>query len=101
VAKFDTQQVLQFLKVKWHGQTCPLCNSGNWTAQDSTFQLMEFNAGSLVVGGPVIPVIPITCSNCGNVVLVNAIVANAVTPAIGSATPASGSATPASGTTKP
>jgi len=39
---------------------------------------MEFNAGSVIIGGPVIPVVAVTCLNCGNTVLVNALIAGAV-----------------------
>lgn len=34
---------------------------------------MEFNKGGLVIGGQVIPIIPITCDNCANTLFVNAI----------------------------
>ena len=57
-----------------------MCNVGNWSVQDSVFQLLEFNPTGLVLGGPVIPVIPVACSNCGNTVLVNAIIAGLITP---------------------
>jgi len=44
------------------------------------FQLSEFHEGNLVVGGPLIPVIPVTCTNCGNTVLVNALISGALKP---------------------
>ena len=57
-----------------------MCGIGGWNVQDSTYQLLEFNQGSLVIGGPVIPVIPIVCNNCGNTLLVNAIIAGVLKP---------------------
>ena len=69
MAKFDAGKVIEHLREKWSGRPCPMCGVTAWNVQDSTFQLLEFNQGSLVVGGPVIPVIPVTCSNCGNTVL--------------------------------
>jgi hypothetical protein len=55
-----------------------MCGVGNWNVQDSTFELREFHEGTLVVGGPIIPVVPVVCTNCGNTILVNAIIAGAV-----------------------
>ena len=52
-----------------------MCNTGPWNAQNKTFQLTEFHQGNFVVGGPVVPVVPITCGNCGHTLLVNAIIA--------------------------
>ena len=78
MAKFDAEKAVAHLHTKWKGRTCPMCQAGNWNVQDSTYQLLEFSEGGLVLGGPVIPVIPIVCSNCGNTVLVNAITAGIV-----------------------
>jgi hypothetical protein len=60
-----------------------MCGGGPWNVQDSTFQLTEFNEGNMVIGGPVIPVIPIICTNCGYVALVNAISAGVQKPSPG------------------
>jgi len=40
------------------------------------FELREFRGGA--VGSPVIPVIPVTCNQCGNLLLFNAIAAKLV-----------------------
>jgi len=80
MAKFDTKRVLDHLSNKWGSRPCPMCGVSKWNVQDSTYQLMEFSSGNLVIGGPIIPVIPVVCTNCGNVQLVNAIIAGAVTP---------------------
>ena len=78
MAKFDSAKLLSHLKVKWASRACPMCGSGPWSVQDSTFQLTEFNEGSMVIGGPVIPVVPVVCSNCGYTALVNALVSGAI-----------------------
>lgn len=57
-----------------------MCGANAWAVQDKVFQLNEFSSGSLVIGGPLVPVVPVTCTNCGNTVLVNAIIAGAVQP---------------------
>jgi hypothetical protein len=78
MAKFDGKKMVEHLRTKWGGRSCPMCSAGNWNVQDSTYQLIEFNQAGFVIGGPVIPVIPIVCSNCGNTILVNAITAGIV-----------------------
>lgn len=80
MAKYNNQKVLAHLNSKWRGKACPMCGVGNWNVQDSIYQLIEFSEGGLVIGGPIIPVIPVVCTNCGNIQLVNAIVAGAVKP---------------------
>jgi hypothetical protein len=82
VAEFESESVLKFLSDKWQGRGCPMCGQGPWNVQNRTFQLTEFHQGNLVIGGPLIPVIPVSCQNCGHTVLVNAIIAGAVQPAI-------------------
>jgi len=80
VAQFDSDKFIKLLNEKWGGRKCPMCGGGPWNVQDSPFQLMKFNEGKIVVGGPLIPVIPVSCRNCGNTVLVNAIIAGVVEP---------------------
>ena len=80
MAKIDTSKLVNHLKAKWAGRPCFMCGVGNWNVQDSTYELREFNEAAFVVGGPIIPVIPVVCTNCGNTVLVNAIIAELVTP---------------------
>lgn len=80
MSNFDTEKLLSHLKVKWASRPCPMCGSGPWNVQDSIFQLLEYSEGGISIGGPVIPVIPVACTNCGNTVLVNAIVSKALVP---------------------
>ena len=82
VAKFDNQKAIAHLQDKWGSRPCPMCGKGPWNVQTSTYQLTEYNEEGFVVGGPVIPVLPVVCRNCGHTVLVNAIVAGVVTPSV-------------------
>ncbi len=59
-----------------------MCGKGPWNVQEKVFQLNEFHQGGFVVGGPLIPVIPVSCENCGHTVLVNAIIAGALDAAV-------------------
>lgn len=76
----SSEKAIAFLQKKWGGKACPMCGQGPWNVQDKVFQLSEYNGGDFVVGGPLIPVIPVSCTNCGHTVLVNAIIAGAVQP---------------------
>jgi len=80
MAKFDGQIAIAHLQEKWEGKPCPMCGVGNWNVNNSTFQLTEFNQGNMIIGGPVVPVIPVVCNNCGNTILVNAITAGVIKP---------------------
>lgn len=76
-----SDKIIQHLTKKWKGRICPMCGTGAWNVSDKVFELREFHDGNIVLGvGPIIPIIPVTCDNCGNVVLINAIVAGAVAP---------------------
>ncbi len=86
MAKFDGSKAIEYLRTKWSGRVCPMCLVGNWNVQDSTYQLMEFNQGGLVLGGPVIPLVAVICTNCGNTLLVNAITAGIMEPRSGEKT---------------
>jgi len=79
VAKINSEKFLNHLKEKWKGQPCPLCGVGNWNVSDSVYELREFHDGNLVIGsGPIVPIVPVTCSNCGNTIMVNALLSGAV-----------------------
>lgn len=80
MAKLDNEKILAYLRTKWAGRPCQMCGVGSWNVQDSLFQLTEFNEGSVVLGGPVVPILPVVCGNCGNTVLVNALVSGALKP---------------------
>lgn len=78
MSSFDTEKFIAFIGQKWEGRSCPMCGKGPWTVQDKVFQLSEYHGGSLVVGGPLIPLVPVTCTNCGYTVVVNAILSGAI-----------------------
>lgn len=76
----DRKKIVDYLKDKWKGKSCPLCQSGHWMVQDSCFQLMTYNPDAFLVGGPVLPLIPVTCSNCSNTILINALLSGMINP---------------------
>jgi hypothetical protein len=79
--ELDARNLIAHLNRKWgENRACPMCGGNDWNVQPSMFQLLQFAQGSLVVGGPVIPVVPIICTTCGNTILINAIIADILKP---------------------
>ena len=80
MTKVESDNFIRHLSDKWNIRGCPMCGTRNWNVSDKVFELREFHGGSLVLGpGPIVPLIPVICGNCGNVVLVSAIVSGTVT----------------------
>ncbi|ATN01027.1 hypothetical protein CRN77_15365 [Proteus vulgaris] len=82
MSNINEEKIIEHLTEKWKGTYCPLCKSGPWNVSDKVFELREFqkDGGIIIGGGPIIPIIPVTCSNCGHIVLVNAIVSGCMPP---------------------
>ena len=57
---------------------CQFCGQNHWGVSSKLFQLLEFDSHGLTIGGSSYPVIPITCNNCGNTLMINAIVAGLI-----------------------
>ncbi|WP_412984686.1 hypothetical protein [Pontimicrobium sp. IMCC45349] len=77
--KPDLDKLLKHLNEKWGNRACPMCNSNSWTVNDTVYELRQFQGGNIVIGGgPIYPIIPVNCNNCGNTVLVNALVSQAI-----------------------
>lgn len=72
--KVDTEKVVKHLVETWgENRKCPMCGSGHWTVSEMIVELREFHQGTLMAGGNLFPVIPITCSNCATSQFVNAV----------------------------
>jgi hypothetical protein len=57
------------------------CKTKSWVLNDRIFELREFNGGNLVLGGDstLIPVITVSCRNCGHTFFFNAILLGIIT----------------------
>lgn len=62
---------LGFLKTS----RCSTCGASSWIVNDTIFEMREFQGGNLVIGGgtAILPVIPVTCKNCGQTIFFNAL----------------------------
>jgi len=72
--KANVHNVIDHLNEKWGVRHCPMCGENSWTVSDTIYELREFQGGNVVIGGgPIYPIIPVSCNNCGNSIMVNAI----------------------------
>ncbi len=71
------QKLIKHITEKWQSPpACSVCRNNDWNVSREVYELREFHGGSMVIGGSaLVPVSPVTCNNCGNVVLVNTLVA--------------------------
>ena len=70
-----------FVQSKWKPPyTCSCCGANNWNITQEVYQLTTFAGGAMIVGGPIVPLAPVTCNNCGNTILLNALIAGIVDP---------------------
>ena len=73
------EKLLAFIKSKWKAPyECRCCGFNNWDVTREIYQIMQFTPGGLALGGPIVPIAPVTCSNCGNTILINALIAGIV-----------------------
>lgn len=71
------KKIEQFIQGK-NIPVCPLCLQNEWNMSSKVFQLLEFDTSGLTLGGPTYPVLPITCSHCGNTLFINALIAGLI-----------------------
>ncbi len=75
------RKALDHLNTKWKGlRNCQICGDTNWNVHPELYEMRQFNEGNMVLGGPLIPLLVIECTNCGNTISINAIRAGIVTP---------------------
>lgn len=77
--KIDPEKLKEYVK-RINAGPCALCGHNQWTMSDRIFQALEFEEKGLVLGGQAVPIVPLTCTYCGNTYFINAIVAGFVKP---------------------
>lgn len=60
------------------GSVCPLCGTNHWEISDKVFQVIEFDYKGILLNGASLPIVPLTCSNCGNTYFINALMAKLI-----------------------
>lgn len=73
-AKLDIDKLNEAMRGKI--SRCPLCGATNsFTALPEIMELRQFYHGKTVLGGEmsIVPLVVLTCSECGNTVFINAL----------------------------
>jgi len=69
---FDTKRFEAFIKDKWGpNRKCPYCGEGKWSISATCGELDELTLEEGQSAKKYLPVVPVTCENCGNTVLVH------------------------------
>lgn len=77
--KLNEQKFLDELNSKWQTKECPMCGKNNWNIDTNIVTALRVNeTGGISLGGKVMPLIAITCMNCGNVLFINPLTINAL-----------------------
>jgi hypothetical protein len=76
--EFDTNKIISFLAEKWGDNYCPMCNAWKWQVQGKFFQLRGCVSENNSDAGQLITIIPVTCTNCGNTILINANISGSI-----------------------
>jgi hypothetical protein len=67
------ENILQFINAHWRGpKLCIICGTNAWNLEQNLAELRFLSVGSFHIGAPVVPLVVITCVNCGNTILINA-----------------------------
>lgn len=59
------------------GFLCQICGNKQWTIGDMV-ELRPYEGGNLTLGGGTFPAMQVVCANCGNTLLVNAVLSGVV-----------------------
>ena len=62
----QNKAILEKVQEKIKDYSCPLCKSKDATIQAYIINMQTSNNFSVRIGGDIMPVVPIICSNCGN-----------------------------------
>lgn len=72
--KLTMDLIIRYIYERWpYPRKCQLCGNLTWNVNDRPMELRECMGGVMVIGGDTqyMPVIVITCGNCGNSIFLN------------------------------
>lgn len=70
--KIEQKRLDKYIK-NLHVSNCPICGKSDWSMTDRVFEVSELTNKISRTGNNVIPIVPITCDNCGNTYFINAL----------------------------
>ena len=67
-------EIMSALDSRLKEAACQLCRKNSWTLADGFVPLgLQEDFSTFQVGGPVLPLVALVCSNCGNTCFINLI----------------------------
>lgn len=79
MAKINREKLLTEINSKWTNKKCPMCNHNHWNISPHLVAPMSLSdKGDVQLGGEIMPLVPITCMHCGNVLFVNPLIIGAL-----------------------
>jgi hypothetical protein len=81
----ETQRahVVKIVNARWRNALCEVCHNNAWTINPSLFYLSAYHGPNIIIGGPRLPLVCISCGVCGNTKFLNAITLGLVNPQTG------------------
>lgn len=77
--KLNENKFLGELNRLWKNKNCPMCSHNNWNVDKNLVTALKVSEnGGIELGGNVMPLVAVTCLNCGNVIFVNPLVTQCV-----------------------
>ncbi|HCE4792025.1 TPA: hypothetical protein NKQ44_004442 [Vibrio parahaemolyticus] len=74
MANYNQDKLFEHLNSKWGDTPCPMCKGDKgWGVLDKIVEFPEYTISKSSGQSTVLPVIPVTCKNCGYTVVINAI----------------------------
>ena len=75
--KVNRDKLLKTINEKRKKKNCPMCGNNDWTIDNNMRAMVGIDENkSIQLGGQIIPVVTITCRECGNTILVNPLIIN-------------------------
>ena len=69
----ELEKLKKWLDEKWINRKCPACDHGDWEASTIVTQIPLFVYSDTFDSGRKLPIIHVTCQNCGYTMLFSAI----------------------------
>jgi hypothetical protein len=66
-------RLMKAINARWRNVSCEVCHSNAWTINPSLFYLSAYSGPNIIIGGPRVPLVCVSCTVCGNTKLLNAI----------------------------
>lgn len=75
VMVLNKEKLIDIINQKWVTKNCPMCGKNNWNIDDDIMSMISVGKNhSIQIGNKIIPVVTVTCKECGNTIFVNPLV---------------------------